>query len=814
MKDFEKLGAFYLGRTYDDAKDAIEEDLLLYDAKDLTTHGICVGMTGSGKTGLCVSLLEEAAIDGIPTIAIDPKGDLGNLLLAFPELRAEDFRPWIDEAEATRKGQTPDEYAASRADLWRNGLSDWGQDPSRIARYREAADVAIYTPGSRGGRPINVLGSLAAPPAAVLTDEDALQNRVQNAVSGLLTLVGLDGDPLQSRDHILLSTIIDRIWRDGRDLELGALIQEIQSPPIDRIGVLDLESFYPSKDRFKLSVMLNNILAAPSFGAWAEGEPLDIGRLLYTQDGRPRISVLSIAHLNETERMFFVTMVLNEVLSWIRSQPGTSSLRALLYMDEIFGFFPPSAMPPSKRPMLALLKQARAYGLGVLLATQNPVDLDYKGLGNTGTWFIGRLQTERDVDRLMNGLSSASSSGGAAVDERKLKELVSGLKSRVFLLHNVHENGPQLFHSRWALSYLSGPLTLNQIKALNKTLPPTPTLAPTQKKPEPVAAMPETEEKLVIPPGITEWYLRPNSPVPADHRVLYRPALRGNVRLHFVRATYDVDVWQSLEVIMPLDSENTAIEWEEADVLLGKNLVVASSPEGGAQFDPLPSDAVDVKRYSKWSKSLASHLYQNRRIDLLKCAQPKAISLVGEDEGAFRGRLTHLIHEKRDAELDKLRKKYEKKFATLRDRIQRAEDRVEIEEEQLNSHRAQSAISFGSALLGAFLGRKVMSRTNVNKMATTAGRMSRGSSKREDVKRAEEKLESYRQKLAEMELTFEEEIEDINTEISIEEAELTSVDIKPRKADISVDAFGLLWLPWYVDSRGIAEPAYDFESGN
>ena len=380
--DYEKLGSFYLGRVIG-ADGAATDAPLLYDAKDLTTHGVCVGMTGSGKTGLCLALLEEAAIDGIPALAIDPKGDLGNLLLTFPQLRAEDFAPWIDPAEAARAGATPADYAKTVAERWRKGLADWGQSPERISAFRNAADVAIYTPGSTAGRPLRLLRSFDAPPPALASDPEAVRERLQAAVSSLLALLGIDADPIQSRESILLQNIVSAAWSKGENLDLAALIRAIQQPPFERVGVFDLESFYPAKERMALAMNLNNLLASPSFGAWLEGEPLDIARLLYTPEGKPRLSVLSIAHLSDGERMFFVTLLLSELVAWMRAQPGTQSLRALLYMDEIFGYFPPTANPPSKQPMLTLLKQARAYGVGVMLATQNPVDLDYKGLANT-----------------------------------------------------------------------------------------------------------------------------------------------------------------------------------------------------------------------------------------------------------------------------------------------------------------------------------------------------------------------------------------------------------------------------------------------
>ncbi|MFA4925760.1 MAG: hypothetical protein WC524_03815, partial [Candidatus Aminicenantales bacterium] len=461
---YEKLGLFYLGKEVDPGNLALKPGYLLYDSKDLVTHAVCVGMTGSGKTGLCVGLLEEAGLDGIPAIIVDPKGDLGNLKLLFPDLKPEDFCPWIDEEEAGRKSLSPDDYAREQAGLWKKGLTEWDQDQERIRRLLKMVDISIYTPGSQAGLPLSILKSFDVPPPAILDDPEALSENVSTTASGLLGLLGLEADPIQSREHILISNLLHSAWKAGQGLGLPSLIKQIQNPPLKRIGVFELDSFYPAADRFKLAMMLNNLLAAPGFEAWLTGDPLDIGSLLYTPAGQPRLSIISIAHLPEAQRMFFVTILLNQLLGWVRQQPGTSSLRAIFYMDEIFGFFPPVSEPPAKRPLLTLLKQARAFGLGLVLTTQNPVDLDYKGLANAGTWFIGRLQTEQDKNRLLQGLSGLA--GGLDMDQ--VSAQISRLKSRVFLLHNVHEDKPVLMTTRWTLSYLRGPMTRQQIMEVMK----------------------------------------------------------------------------------------------------------------------------------------------------------------------------------------------------------------------------------------------------------------------------------------------------------------------------------------------------------
>src|SRR5690349_13340745 len=559
-EDFEKLGVFYLGRPYDLAAKQAKPGWLLYDSKDLVTHAVCVGMTGSGKTGLCLSLLEEAAIDNIPAIIIDPKGDLGNLLLTFPSLKGEDFLPWINEDDARKKGQSPAEYASGQADLWEKGLAAWGQDGARIQRLKESAEAMIYTPGSNAGLPVSILKSFASPDDNVRNDTELLRERIGTTVTGLLGLLGVDADPIQSREHILLSTILGHAWRQGSDLDLAAVIQGIQSPPVAKIGVMDVEAFFPSKDRFALAMKLNNLLAAPGFQAWLEGAPLDIQQLLYTASGKPRLAIFSIAHLSDAERMFFVTMLLSQIVGWMRGQSGTTSLRALLYMDEIFGYFPPVANPPSKLPLLTLLKQARAFGLGVVLATQNPVDLDYKGLANTGTWFIGRLQTERDKARVLEGLEGASTSVGKKFDRGRMEQTLAGLGNRIFLMNNVHEDEPVVFETRWCLSYLRGPLTRTQIKAL---MDPVKRQTPSVKRQADGidVSTPSrmtndgsrlTSARPMLPPDVPQHFVPLRGTKSDGSELVYAPMLLGSSRIRFSDSKFGFDSTQDVTVLAPM----------------------------------------------------------------------------------------------------------------------------------------------------------------------------------------------------------------------------------------------------------------------
>ncbi|MBX3444864.1 MAG: ATP-binding protein [Planctomyces sp.] len=803
--DYEKLGVFYLGRGYDLDAGAADGDLILYDSKDLTTHGVIVGMTGSGKTGLGVTLLEEAAIDGIPAIVIDPKGDLGNLLLTFPDLRPEDFQPWVDREEALRRGRTEEEFAADLAEAWRNGLAEWQQDAERIQRLRAAADFAIYTPGSEAGLPLSVLRSFAAPGEEVLCSGDALRERVSAAVSGLLALLGINADPLRSREHILLSNILDRAWRERRDLDLPALIREIQSPPFKTIGVMDLEAMFPASDRMQLAMTVNSVLAAPSFAAWTHGDPLDVRRLLYTSEGKPRIAVLSIAHLSENERMFFVTLLLNEIIAWMRAQPGTSSLRALVYMDEVFGYMPPTANPPTKLPLLTLIKQARAYGVGLVLATQNPVDLDYKALSNAGTWWLGRLQTERDKARVLDGLEGASSAAGQNFDRQRTERILSGLGKRVFLMNNVHEDQPVVFQTRWALSYLRGPMTRDQISGLMESRKPAPIEAPAfptaapETEPTPLGDLPDlAREAPVLPPEIRPAYVAVASTTPGDVELVYRPAVLGRGRLHYVDARSKTDCWRSFLLFREIDGQAPDNLWQDADSADPAELTLDRQPVPEARFAQLPVELMRPRTYSVWERTLKSHLYESARLSLLAAPSLKQFSRPGEAEGDFRARLAHLLHEQRDLEIEKLRGKHVARVRSLQDRLQRAQHRVQAEQAQASQAKVSVLASLGSTVFGAVFGRKIASSTNVGKAATSIRAAGRASQQQADVVRAEERVESVRDEIADLDRTLEAEVDRIRETLSPERLELQPLEIRARKSDISVEQVTLCWLPYTI----------------
>lgn len=798
MQDFEKLGAFYLGKKVSETGQATDE-LLLYDSADLTTHAVIIGMTGSGKTGLGLSLIEEAAMDGIPVLAVDPKGDLANLLLTFPDLLPADFRPWVDEAEATRTGVTADDLAANKAAVWQKGLADWGQDGERIRTLKDKVDFAVYTPGGSAGLSVSVLKGFDAPPSEVMDDSDALRERVQGTVTGLLGLLGIDADPMRSREHVLLSNLLMHSWQEGRSLDMAGMIQGIQTPPFSQIGVMPIDSFYPQKDRAELAMSLNNLLASPGFQIWTQGEPLDIGRFLFTPEGKPRVSIMSIAHLSDVERTFFVSMLLNAVLGWMRTQSGTSSLRAMLYMDEIAGFFPPNGNPPTKPPMLTLLKQARAFGLGITLATQNPVDLDYKGLSNTGTWMIGRLQTENDKARVLEALSGATA-GQNALSKDQLDAMLSGLGKRVFLMHNVHETKPVLFSTRWTMSYLAGPITGSQIKTLMSSKK-----AESQRqKTEGQAIMPSASNPLpsvagkpLIPVGITEVFL-PST----EENVVYHPQLLAVTQVHYSSVKYRIDVSGMLPLLAEVSDGPIALSWNEATELHLDPKTLEQTAIEGATFADVPAALLNAKNHAKWSKEAAKFVANNKPLKLWQDVNSKLVSSAGETEGNFRARASHAGREGRDAAVQKLREKYASKATTLQDKFKKAQLKVQAQQAQAQQAQLQTAMNVGASVLGALFGggRK---NTAIKSASTGIGRSLREGG---DVQAAQAELETVAAQLQALESQVQAEVDALTLSAS---GALEQLDIKAKSTDVSVPLIALAWLPFTKDTGGNLKPAWE-----
>jgi hypothetical protein len=797
MQDFEKLGLFYLGRDYDlPARHGLETPVL-YDSRDLVTHAVCVGMTGSGKTGLCLSLIEEAAIDGVPVMAIDPKGDLADLLLTFPGLSAQEFRPWIDEDEARRAGVSPDAYAAQQAEAWKKGLAEWGQDGARIARLRAAADFAIYTPGSSAGLPVSVLSSFAAPPDAVRKDGELLAERAANTATSVLSLAGVDAEP-RSREHTLVSTVLTTAWKNGTDLDLPALIQQVQTPPFSRVGVLDLESFFPARDRFELAMRFNGVLAAPGFDQWFQGEPLDPAHLLYTADGRPRVVVLSIAHLGDAERMFFVSLLFNQVLAWMRGLTGTSSLRAVLYMDEIAGFLPPVANPPSKLPLLTLLKQGRGFGVGAVLATQNPVDLDYKGLSNIGTWFLGRLQTERDKARVLDGLEGAAS---GSLDRAEADRLLSALDKRVFLLHNVHEHAPRVFQTRWTMSYLRGPLSRDQIRTLmagrGATAPPVAAAAAvgsenTSARARPTAVSASAASQLpVLPPGIQQVFI-PRST--GGGTLVYSPVLLGAAKVSFSDPSLGVDVTRDVVYTVPITDAAVPVDWSAATPIAVETAALRNAAEPGADFQALPAAATQPRNYPVWQKAFGTWLAQQQKLELLRSRETNLTSRPDETERDFRIRVQDAARTVRDAAVETVRQKYASKLAAIAEQLRRADAAVGRESEQATQQKLQTALSVGATLVGAFFGRRMVSAGTIGRATTAARGVGRSMKESSDVQRASDTAASVRARQQQLEDQIQEETKTIAAAFD-RPAELERVTLLPKRGQVAIQLMALGWDP-------------------
>jgi hypothetical protein len=795
LPDYEKLGAFYLGRT--------DDGPFLYDARSLLTHALIVGMTGSGKTGLGVAMLEEAAIDGVPCIVIDPKGDLANLCLTFPELRDEDFAPWVPD------GADP----AVEAAKWRDGLAAWDQDGARIQRLREAAEVHVYTPGSRAAAPISLLGALSAPKAGAGADE--LRERVRSVATSLLALVGLTVEPGQSREHVLLANLLASMWAEGHDVALGSLVARIQEPGFERVGVVDLESFFPKKDRVALSMRFNNLLASPGFEAWLEGDPLDFEHLLRGAGGKPRVSILSIAHLGDAERMFFVSLVLGQLVSWMRAQSGTSSLRAMLFMDEVVGFFPPVAEPPSKASLLLLLKQARAVGLGVVLATQNPVDVDHKGLSNAGTWFIGRLQSERDKLRVMEGLEGAVSAG---LDRAEIERRIAGLGKRRFLVHDVRETLPTEIETRWTLSYLRGPLSREHLRVVadrfteprhgygaaasqaaeavtaGGTIIMPAAGAPTASAAPPTPAAPPdgaSAERPLLANGVPEVFF----PAPPGAPVVYEPIVVGAAQVSFEELKTGLDFAREVMFVVEPREGAVSLRWEDARWVPGLAAHhLSSEPAPGARFVVPKGALASAKSYATWTKSFTTWLARTQGIARLKSKAFGAVSEPNEPEAQFRARLALLAREDRDAATDKVRAKYTQKLQTLGDRVRKAAQAVSREHQELSNAQRDAAIGGGAAIVGAFFGRSAVSRLATG-AATTARRAGRAAKQAKDLEHARANLVELQGRLAALEEEARAALSKATERVDPLREPLETVLTKPKRSGVIVHLVALGWRP-------------------
>jgi len=767
---YEKAGLFYLGKDVDKSSFELTDILTLLKNKNFTTHAAIIGMTGSGKTGLGIGLLEEAAIDNIPSIVIDPKGDMGDMLLTDPKFDPNTFKEWVED-EAKAKGEEPLEYAKKIASMWKEGIESWGQDSSRVERFSKV-DKTIYTPGSSAGVSINILSSLEKPGSEIMDDADNFSQYLTSTVSSLLTLVGIEANPLESKEFILLSQIIAKAWQSGINLSLESLVGAIMQPSFKKIGVLPLDSFYPQSERFKLANKFNSVIASPSFIGWLSGESLDIQKLLFDKDGKAKVAIFSIAHLSDSQRMFFVTLLLNKIVAWMRRQSGSSRLRALLYMDEIYGYFPPTKNPPSKEPMITLLKQARAYGLGVVLSTQNPVDLDYKGLSNIGTWFIGRLQTKQDISKVIDGLGGKIDS---SFSKEEIASLLANLKKRTFFLKSAHLDDIRLFGTRWVLSYLKGPLKKDEIAKLmaNKKQ------QIDTKEPKSISqSSSDYVENIVLNGNIIQRY-EPD----ITGKKQYFPTIAANVEVQYIDTRRLIDLTKEFNLYLNLENI-TNCNWDEEEILEEPLNSFPTKAPKGAKFKPLPNFILEDKDLKNCQRELKEHIYSSHKLELYRCKKLRLESKVDESYEDFVVRVKDLLQDKFEEALEKLKDRYKSKFDRLEAQIQKAAMQVQKEE----ADQTSSLISAGLSIIGALFG-----RSTINKIGTAVNKGSRVLKERGDISRAKAKLQELQERLEELKNELEEKIDELEEKYSIDNYEIDTIFIKPKKSAIDIEEIAILW---------------------
>jgi len=822
-------GKFYLGRLYDPTKGKTSQEALLYDPSDLTTHAVVVGMTGSGKTGLCIDLLEEAALLGIPALMIDPKGDITNTLLHFPDLLPEDFQPWVNPDQARREGKTIEQAAQEAAGRWKKGLEDWGIPPERMRALQQAASYIVYTPGSDAGIPVSILASLKAPPIAWEANRELLREKISGTVTALLGLVGLtELDPVRSREHILLANIFERAWSQGRDLDLGELILQAQNPPFPKLGVFDVNTFFPEKERFELAMRLNNMLASPGFQSWIEGQPLDIPELLHAPDGRPRHSVFYIAHLPDAERMFFVTLLFSAVESWMRTQSGTNTLRAILYFDEIFGYLPPTANPPSKQPMLRMLKQARAFGVGQVLVTQNPVDVDYKALSNAGTWFIGKLQTDQDKQRLLDGLESAMAGG---LNRREYDRLISALDKRVFLLHNVHETHAQLFQTRWAMNYLAGPLTRTHIPGLNQMVGATleARIAPEHPMAEAAAAPGEAQPahaairapgipvgdlgsttRPAVPSGVAEYFLPNNltlsQAIKASGRslpetaqaigLIYRPAILGQASLRFLNRKYNLDYETLSTALVSRFERRAVVRWEEHRSTPLDAQSLDQEPAPNSRFTSLEAPLSEAKAMAALQKDFLDWVYRTSQITVRANEALGVYAGPEVSEGEFRRLCADAARRQRDEEGRKAAEALDRKIDALKIKLAREERELREDETELSQRKMEELGTHAENVLSLF------SRRSSRRLTTSLSKRRMTEQAKADVEESLDAIQVLKKQIAALEQEKAVTLEEVNDRWGEAANQVREIPLTPNKKDVLLDLFGVAWLPYHLVKVG------------
>lgn len=758
----------YIGKKFNAADKSLGDRFLL-DSGDLTTHGIVIGMTGSGKTGFSIGIIEELLKARVPVIVIDPKGDMGNLALAFDRLAPEQFEPWIDKDEAAREGKSVAEMAQAASETWTKGLHDWGIEPGDVASYAAGRRIKIYTPGATAGIPINLIDSLAAPGVDFEQNEEELRDEIDSTVTALLGLVKIESDPVSSREYIYLFSLIENAWRNNQDLDLHTLIAQVANPPIAKVGALAVDAFYPQKDRNELMFALNNLVASPPFEVWRQGQPIDIESWVRSPDGVPQLSIVYTAHLEDEQRVFVTALILNKLKTWMRKQAGTSELRLLFYMDEIFGYFPPTANPPTKKPLLTLLKQARAYGVGILLSTQNPVDLDYKGLANMGFWAIGRLQTTQDQNRVKQGIEAALAD---AASDISFETLIGGVQKRVFLVHDIHRKKPELVNSRFAMSYLRGPLTRDEIRGLGEAISGT----PAEKQASAPAPAPAVAAQGVAAPRTSTPAPAMSPALPAPLKAKYLDLRGGNMAEPYVvvktAARYKAGGVASEEVkrtlafrLAPDMASGELLDQEPTEV--DDDRLSSDMPEG-LMFADLPAFAAANDGAKVIERILRDRLDDRLTAELIFDPVTKKFSNLGEDEAAFASRLagTATVSTKRDA---------------LDTKIAKLERDLSMKSQELKGRKFEKWMSILTALLAnlnVFTGSSKKVKTTGMGSVLTKNRMENTAESRKEALEAQLKeLKAQREELD-----------------APDPSRFERRTIKPTKTDVSIVRYDIAWV--------------------
>ncbi len=805
----EKRGLFYLGKHLDLAANQLGESFSL-DASHLTTHAAILGMTGSGKTGLGITLLEEALLDGVPAIILDPKGDITNLALTFPDLTPADLSPWIAAEDAQMHEMTPEAYSAQVAATWREERAKWNITPERVRQLHDAAEICIYTPGSDAGMPVDVLQSLQAPPGEWAGHEEEMRERIQGLVSALLGLAGIEADPVQSREHILLAHLFEQAWEAGQSLDLPTLIGQIQRPPLQRLGVFELDAFFPEKDRIALAASLNHLIASPGFGAWRQGEPLDVDSLLH-RNGKPRASIFYLAHLDDAQRMFFVTLLLSQVRGWLRRQRGAATLRAILYFDEIFNYCPPYPKnPPSKVPLLALIKQARAMGLGVVLATQNPVDLDYKGLANIGAWFVGRLRTERDKARLLDGLESAATESGGGIDRDEIGRLLGNLPPRVFVLSDVRADHPIVFKSRQAMSYLRGPLTREEIRQLSPEKPPVSASFPAS----PAAQELETRSEISLPPALPpdvrqyfmpavttiEWALRQweeqssQTILVESKRLVYEPHLLGIATVRFTDRRLGMPYQQTVARLAPIPATRVSMDWGAVGDAAVERGSLLAQPSENAQFAELIRGALNARTIAAFERDFVGYVYRDVTVSVMVHPQIKSGGVPNEAPHEFRARVESEVRVRRDVEIVQIKSRYQREIARVEKQLRKQEHELEQDQADLTGRKREETIGLAESVFNFISGRRPSYAVT---FATRRRRLTQQAES--EVDESLDTITELKDMLEQLQGALDSEIAEINRRWSSIFDNAQQITLRARKSDITVDAFGLAWVPfWHV----------------